>query len=92
MQYDIIGNLDGDVSFEKDYFEFLLGKFIDNSDLGVAGTPFVEGSSHYDYRFTNIEHVSVHANYSDVNVLKKLEDIFLSRGGGLTGLPLQQQG
>jgi len=26
--------------------------------LGVAGTPFVESSSHYDYRFTNIEHVS----------------------------------
>ena len=23
-----------------------------------AGTPFVEGGAHYDYRFTNIEHVS----------------------------------
>ncbi|MEN6321051.1 MAG: glycosyltransferase family A protein [Syntrophaceae bacterium] len=57
-QYNIIANLDADISFESDYFEFLLGKFADNPKLGVAGTPFVEGSSHYDYRFTNIEHVS----------------------------------
>lgn len=58
VKYDIIGNLDADISFEEDYFEFLLGKFADDPELGVAGTPFVEGSSHYDYRFTNIEHVS----------------------------------
>ena len=58
VKYDVIGNLDADITFEKDYFEFLLNKFSDNSGLGVGGTPFVEGSSHYDYRFTNIEHVS----------------------------------
>lgn len=58
VNYDIIGNLDADISFEKDYFEFLLAKFAEIPKLGVAGTPFVEDSSHYDYRFTNIEHVS----------------------------------
>jgi poly-beta-1,6-N-acetyl-D-glucosamine synthase len=58
MSYDIIGNLDADISFECDYFTYLLAKFIEFPHLGVAGTPFVEGSSHYDYRFTNIEHVS----------------------------------
>jgi len=57
-QYDIIGNLDADITFKEDYFEFLLRKFIDNPKLGVAGTPFIEGSSQYDFRFTNIEHVS----------------------------------
>lgn len=57
-QYNIIGNLDADITFKEDYFEFLLRKFIDNPKLGVAGTPFVEGTSHYDFRFTNIEHVS----------------------------------
>jgi biofilm PGA synthesis N-glycosyltransferase PgaC len=57
--YDIIGSLDADVSFESDYMEFLLGKFSDDAALGVAGTPFVEGESKgYDYRYTNIEHVS----------------------------------
>ncbi|MFZ2473207.1 MAG: glycosyltransferase family 2 protein [Methanothrix sp.] len=57
-QYDIIGNLDADLSFEKDYFEFLITKFSTDPLLGVAGTPFVEEGVHYDYRFTNIEHVS----------------------------------
>ncbi len=58
LPYDIIGSLDADISFEYDYFEFLLSKFSEFPRLGVAGTPFVEGSNHYDYRFTNIEHVS----------------------------------
>jgi glycosyltransferase involved in cell wall biosynthesis len=57
-KYDIIGNLDADISFSKDYFEFLLKKFEENDRLGVAGTPFIENGRHYDYRFTNIEHVS----------------------------------
>lgn len=57
--YDIIGNLDADLSFEADYIEFLLGKFSEDPALGVAGTPFIEdGSQPYDYRFTNIEYVS----------------------------------
>jgi glycosyltransferase involved in cell wall biosynthesis len=58
LQYDIIGNLDADVSFDELYFECLLQKFAENARLGVAGTPFKEGSFQYDYRFTSIEHVS----------------------------------
>ncbi|PKN28952.1 MAG: glycosyl transferase, partial [Deltaproteobacteria bacterium HGW-Deltaproteobacteria-21] len=27
IRYGIIGNLDADITFEKDYFEFLIGKF-----------------------------------------------------------------
>jgi poly-beta-1,6-N-acetyl-D-glucosamine synthase len=58
LKYDIIGNLDADVSFDEDYFDFLLRKFAEYPLLGVAGTPFREGSFQYDYRFTSIEHVS----------------------------------
>jgi glycosyltransferase involved in cell wall biosynthesis len=58
LSYDIIGNLDADVSFEPDYFDFVLSKFAENPRLGVGGTPFREGSFQYDYRFTSIEHVS----------------------------------
>lgn len=57
-EYDIIGNLDADIAFEKDYFEYLMTKFAESSNLGVAGTPFIEDVVRYDYRFTNIEHVS----------------------------------
>jgi glycosyltransferase involved in cell wall biosynthesis len=58
VAYQVIGNLDADVSFDADYFEFLMQKFSENPRLGVAGTPFREGSFQYDYRFTSIEHVS----------------------------------
>lgn len=56
--YEVIGNLDADITFENDYFEFLLRKFEEDPGLGVAGTPFVEGEESYDYRFTSVEHVS----------------------------------
>ncbi len=35
--YHFIGNLDADISFEKDYFENLLNEFDQNSELGIAG-------------------------------------------------------
>jgi glycosyltransferase involved in cell wall biosynthesis len=58
LQFDVIGNVDADISFEPDYFAYLMSCFAKCPRLGVAGTPFVEGGKSYDYRFTNIEHVS----------------------------------
>jgi len=57
MSYDAIGSLDGDISFDEEYFAFLLRKLADNPLLGLVGTPFKE-TSMYDYRFVSIEHVS----------------------------------
>lgn len=42
LDYDVIGNLDSDLSFEPDYLEFLMRKFAEDPNLGVAGTPFIE--------------------------------------------------
>ena len=42
LPFDVIGNLDADLSFEPDYLEFLMSKFAQDSSLGVAGTPFTE--------------------------------------------------
>jgi poly-beta-1,6-N-acetyl-D-glucosamine synthase len=58
LSYDIICSLDADISFEPDYFEFLLTKFADDPKLGLAGTPFSESGVTYDYRFSSTEHVS----------------------------------
>jgi GT2 family glycosyltransferase len=58
LPYAVIGNLDADITFASDYFEFLMRKFAEDPALGVAGTPFVDNDKHYDYRYTNIEHVS----------------------------------
>jgi len=55
--FDVIGNLDADVSFEPDHFETLVERFVDNPRLGVAGAPFREGNFQYDYRFTSTDNV-----------------------------------
>jgi hypothetical protein len=63
MDYEIIGNLDADITFDPDYCEFLLGKFAANPSLGVAGTPFTENKENphdhrYAHRFASLTHVS----------------------------------
>lgn len=63
LDFDLIGNLDADITFEPDYYEFLLSKFSGLSRLGVAGTPFVEdtaqpGKHTYAHAAANLEHVS----------------------------------
>jgi glycosyltransferase involved in cell wall biosynthesis len=58
LEYDVIGNLDADVSFGEDYFEFLLCKLCECPRLGVFGTPFTEHGVSYDYRYASETHVS----------------------------------
>lgn len=58
VPYDVVGNLDADMSFDNELFAFLLEKFERNPQLGVAGAPFSEGKGTYDFRFSSIEHVS----------------------------------
>jgi hypothetical protein len=63
LPFDIIGNLDADITFEPDYFSFLLSKFQLFPELGVAGTPFVEDHDRIDqhsyaHQFANSTHVS----------------------------------
>lgn len=83
LPYDIIGSLDADISFEPDYFTFLLSKFAANEHLGVAGTPFVESGSHYDYRFTNIEHVSGACQVFRRECFEEIGGYVPIKGGGI---------
>jgi poly-beta-1,6-N-acetyl-D-glucosamine synthase len=83
LQYNIIGNLDADITFDENYFEFLLNKFAENPDLGVAGTPFVEGDTHYDYRFTNIEHVSGACQLFRRECFEQIGGYIPIKGGGI---------
>lgn len=57
LDFDIVGNLDGDVSFGPEHFQHLISQMEANPVLGVAGAPFREGDFQYDYRFSNIENV-----------------------------------
>lgn len=42
LNYDYIGNLDADITFEPDYFERLLAKLNSDTELGLAGGWIVE--------------------------------------------------
>src|SRR5437667_8206308 len=45
-QFELLGNLDADVSFEPDYIEFVIRKFSEDPALGVAGTPFTQDGNY----------------------------------------------
>jgi glycosyltransferase involved in cell wall biosynthesis len=83
LEYDIIGNLDADISFEEDYFSFLLSKFAENPRLGVGGTAFREGSNQYDYRFTSIEHVSGQCQMFRRKAFEEIGGYVPAEGGGI---------
>jgi biofilm PGA synthesis N-glycosyltransferase PgaC len=57
LGYQAIGSMDADISFDADYFAFLMDRLSANGELGLVGTPFRDESM-YDYRFVSIEHVS----------------------------------
>lgn len=44
LDYDFMGNVDADVSFETNYFEKLIGKFNENRRLGVADGTILEAN------------------------------------------------
>lgn len=60
LEYEVIGNVDADISFDEDHFEFLVNKFKEDSTLGVAGTVFREegGYSSESDSFEGHTHVS----------------------------------
>lgn len=63
LDFDVVGNLDADITFGPDYLAFLLERFQALPRLGVAGTPFVEDVDHpqrhtYAHAGANLQHVS----------------------------------
>jgi poly-beta-1,6-N-acetyl-D-glucosamine synthase len=60
LDFEVIGNLDADLSFDPEYLEFLIQKFSEDLRLGVAGTPFTEGGGYDSARdsFEGQNHVA----------------------------------
>lgn len=59
MPYQVIASLDADITFESEYFAFLLGKLATDPRLGLVGTPYKDTTDEmYDYRFVSTDHVS----------------------------------
>ena len=62
-EFDLVGNLDADITLPPDYYEFLVRRFMESPELGVAGTPFIEKAGcpdvhGYGHRFSDLNHVS----------------------------------
>lgn len=81
--FDVLGNLDADITFEPDYIAYLLAKFEANLTLGVAGTPFVDEGTTYDFRFSSVDHVSGACQLFRRDCYEDIGGYIPIRGGGI---------
>lgn len=51
LEFSVVGNVDGDTSFDTDHFQYLLGKFAADPRLGVAGTAYREASEELTHNY-----------------------------------------
>jgi glycosyltransferase involved in cell wall biosynthesis len=84
LSYEIIGNLDADVSLDEDHMEFLLGKFRDDASLGVAGTIFKEpGYSSETDSFEGQNHVSGQCQIFRRQCFEQIGGYLPNKAGGI---------
>jgi glycosyltransferase involved in cell wall biosynthesis len=87
LKYDVIGNLDADISLGPDHFQFLLAKFAEHPLLGVAGTAYVEESSvPYDYDIVNVEDVSGACQLFRRKCFDEIGGYIPIKGGGIDSI------
>ena len=84
IEYEVIGNLDADVTLDDDHFEFLMGKFREDTHLGVAGTIFREpGYSSETDSFEGQNYVSGQCQMFRRRCFEEIGGYFPSRVGGI---------
>jgi glycosyltransferase involved in cell wall biosynthesis len=84
LSYEVIGNLDSDISFETDYLEFLLKKFAEDARLGVAGTIFrEEGYSSERDSFEGHNHVAGGCQLFRMACFQEIGGFIPNRAGGV---------
>lgn len=82
--YDIIGNVDADISFGEDFFEYLVSQFERNPDLGCAGTHYIEGAFHsFKDSYINVNHVNGQCQLFRRRCFEEIGGYVPNRGGGI---------
>jgi poly-beta-1,6-N-acetyl-D-glucosamine synthase len=85
LDYEVIGNLDSDVSLDPDHFEFLLTKFQNEPRLGVAGTIFKEEGG-YNSGTDSLEgqfYVSGQCQIFRRQCFEEINGYFANKAGGI---------
>jgi glycosyltransferase involved in cell wall biosynthesis len=84
LDFEIIGNLDADISFDPDHFEFLLRRFQEDPKLGVAGTVFQEeGYNSATDSFEGQNHVAGQCQMFRRQCLREVGGYVPHRAGGV---------
>jgi poly-beta-1,6-N-acetyl-D-glucosamine synthase len=84
VPHEVIVSVDADISFDANYFEFLLSKIAENHSLGLVGTPFEDSQRDtYDYRFVSIEHVSGACQVFRRECFEEIGGYVPVKGGGI---------
>ena len=91
LSFDVVGNLDADVSFGPDYMAFLMDKFAADPELGVAGTPYTEAG--YDSgkdSFAGQNYVSGPCQLFRYTCFQEIGGYVKSRSGGIDWIAVMQ--
>jgi glycosyltransferase involved in cell wall biosynthesis len=91
LLFDVVGNLDADVSFEPEYMAFVMEKFASDPELGVAGTPFTEEG--YDSRNDSFEgenYVAGPCQLFRYSCFREIGGYVQSRSGGVDWIAVMQ--
>lgn len=84
LPYEVIGNLDSDVSFDSEFLGFLIQKFEEDPSLGVAGTVFKEdGYSSDKDSFEGQTHVSGQVQLFRRKCFEEIGGYIPHRAGGI---------
>jgi glycosyltransferase involved in cell wall biosynthesis len=84
LSFDIVGNLDADITFDEDYFAYLLEKFEENPELGVSGTHYIEGDFHsYKDSYINQNHVNGGCQLFRKSCFEEIGGYMPIKGGGI---------